>query len=549
MLGTIVRTMGAAGLVLLSGCGGSKLAYKFTERATAGYTTAIHGDLVSLPPPLEKIVIAVYKFRDQTGQYKTSAQATTFSTAVTQGATSMLIKALDDSGWFTVIEREALPNLLNERQIIRSTRAQYAAEGGPQLGSVPPLLYAGVLLEGGIIGYDTNLITGGAGVAYLGFSGSGQVRCDQITLYLRLVSTQNGQVLKSMSVSKTVLSREVDFGIYRFVRTNTLLEAETGLSTNEPPTMCALEAIEKGIYDLILDGILDNLWALKDPNDMNAPALQDRLKERQETARLATLDPKGRPARNARAKANTKPAPPAKATAARKLGSQAAVPPRTRRDAEPEPQEARAPLPEEPGRLPPQETANLQTMRLRPPEPSEPARAQAPPLPESGPALAQEVPEPAVEEPQPSLPGQTPAQESAGEDVAVSEAIARLEPDSTEGLHREESAGDRNSEWQESFLAEMAQTPLELVPMPEPAAMALLVSQVTFEPGFRPDGRQPQERPERQSDGSGKPALSGSHLSTAGILAYGSGPVGIILAAVVLLYRHWTREEVSYLLT
>ncbi len=235
ILGTVAGMMWTAGLVVLPGCSGSQPAYQFAERATSGYTTAIHDDLASLPPPQDKIVVAVYKFRDQTGQYKTSAQATTFSTAVTQGATSLVVKALEDSGWFTVIEREALPNLLNERQIIRSTRAQYAAEGGGQLPPVPPLLYAGVLLEGGIIGYDTNVITGGMGAAYMGIFGSGQMRSDQITIYLRLVSTQNGQVLKSISTSKSILSKEVNIGVYRFVRTNALLELETGLSTNERP--------------------------------------------------------------------------------------------------------------------------------------------------------------------------------------------------------------------------------------------------------------------------------------------------------------------------
>jgi len=289
----LLNTLMLTAFVLLPGCD-SKLAYKFTERATIGYTTAIHNDLISLPEPREKIVVAVYKFRDQTGQYKTSAQATTFSTAVTQGATSMLVKALEDSGWFIPIEREGLPNLLNERQIIRSTRQQYAAEGGGQLPPLPPLLYAGVLLEGGIIAYDTNLITGGLGVAYFGLSGSGQLREDQITIYLRLVSTQNGQVLKSVSTSKTVLSREVDFGIYRFIRIKRLLEAETGLSTNEPPSMCVLEAVEKAVFDLIIEGLQDGIWDLKNPEDINSPIIQNYLKEKQQTEKVVTFDKKGR---------------------------------------------------------------------------------------------------------------------------------------------------------------------------------------------------------------------------------------------------------------
>src|SRR5690606_36801109 len=57
-------------------------------------------DLLKLPEPKGKVIVAVYGFRDQTGQYKPSPDSS-FSTSVTQGAASMLVKALKDSGWFT----------------------------------------------------------------------------------------------------------------------------------------------------------------------------------------------------------------------------------------------------------------------------------------------------------------------------------------------------------------------------------------------------------------------------------------------------------------
>ena len=79
---------------LLSGCA-AEMSQMATGRASMLYTTAIHKNLISLPPPEQKIVVAVYKFRDQTGQYKPSDTAANFSTAVTQGATTMLIKALE----------------------------------------------------------------------------------------------------------------------------------------------------------------------------------------------------------------------------------------------------------------------------------------------------------------------------------------------------------------------------------------------------------------------------------------------------------------------
>ena len=253
-------------------------------KATSGYITAVHKDLISLPPPKEKIVVAVYKFRDQTGQFKPSTTGTTFSTAITQGATSMLIKALEDSKWFIPIERESLPNLLNERKIIRSTRMQYQAENKEKerIPPLPPLLYAGVILEGGVISYETDIITGGFGARYFGLGGSTQIRKDQVTIYLRAVSTQNGRILKSVSTTKSILSKEVTFGVYRFVRFKRLLEAETGLTTNEPPQMCVLEAIEKAVFDMIVEGIQENLWALENPEDINSPLIQNYLKGKEE---------------------------------------------------------------------------------------------------------------------------------------------------------------------------------------------------------------------------------------------------------------------------
>ena len=144
----------------------------FTE-ARIGETSRVTERLRALPPPQEPVVVGVYNFRDLTGQYKASETGSTFSTAVTQGATSILIEALEESGWFTAIERENIGNLLNERNIIRSTRQEYQgnAQNQPQ---VPPLLYAGVLLEGGVVSYDTNIITGGMGARYFGVGGSTQ---------------------------------------------------------------------------------------------------------------------------------------------------------------------------------------------------------------------------------------------------------------------------------------------------------------------------------------------------------------------------------------
>ncbi|MFH0907025.1 MAG: CsgG/HfaB family protein [bacterium] len=283
--------------VSLAGCA-TGMASITPTKATVGYVTAIHKELVSLPLPESKIVVAVYKFRDQTGQYKdsNSQQTTTFSTAVTQGTTSMLIKALEDSGWFEPIEREGLSNLLNEREIIRSTNKEYSflLQGEQKTSPVlPPLMYAPIILEGGVISYETNTVTGGFGARYFGIGGSAQTRRDQVTVYLRAVSVKTGKILKSVSATKSILSREVDFGIFRFVGLMRLLEVESGLSTNEPPQMCVLEAIEKAVHDLIVEGTIDGIWNLKNPEDINSSSIQDYLKEKQGIEKTFVFDKEG----------------------------------------------------------------------------------------------------------------------------------------------------------------------------------------------------------------------------------------------------------------
>lgn len=248
-----------------------------TRKAELGAETPLKRELLELPEPQEKIAVAVYKFRDQTGQYKASEIGASWSTAVTQGATNILIRALEESGWFIPIERENISNLLNERKIIRSSREQY--EGNSNI-MLPPLLFAGVLIEGGIVSYETNVFTGGAGVRYFGTDASAQYREDRVSIYLRAVSTSNGKILKTVYTTKSILSQEVTMGVFRYVRFKRLLEAETGYTYNEPTEMAVTEAIEKGIHSLIIEGMLDNLWAPKDSTELNSAIFKNYLSEK-----------------------------------------------------------------------------------------------------------------------------------------------------------------------------------------------------------------------------------------------------------------------------
>ncbi len=223
--------------------------------------------LNQLPAPQRPVAIAVYGFTDQTGQFKPSDTGQTLSRAVTQGASSMLVKALQDAGdrnWFTVVERERLDNLLRERQIIGEMRKRYLGEQEVDPNALPALLFAGVLLEGGIVGYDTNTVTGGAGAAFLGIGARTEYRQDTVTVYLRAVSVRTGEVLANVTTSKTIASQALGASAFKFVAFRELLEAEAGITSNEPDQVALQQAIEKAVYGLVLEGIELDLWRFED---------------------------------------------------------------------------------------------------------------------------------------------------------------------------------------------------------------------------------------------------------------------------------------------
>jgi len=241
-----------------------------SEKSTLGEITPYTSEIKNLPAPKDKIVVGVYKFRDQTGQYKATENGASWSTAIPQGTTAILLKALEDSRWFTPIERENIGNLMNERQIIRTTRKEYSGNDG-ESATLPPLLFAGIILEGGVISYDTNVMTGGIGARYFGLGAGAQYRQDRITVYIRAVSTSTGEILKTVYTSKTILSTSFNGNFFRFIDTERLLESDIGITQNEPVQLAVTEAIEKAVYSLIIEGVKDNLWAskLKHPSDFN----------------------------------------------------------------------------------------------------------------------------------------------------------------------------------------------------------------------------------------------------------------------------------------
>jgi len=235
----------------------------------------IEGPKLSISPLQEKfdnikqldgpaITIAVYNFADKTGQRKPSAKFSQLSSAVTQGAEVWVIQALQEIGkgsWFKVVERIGLDNLIKERQLIRSTREQYEEEKQKQL---KPLKFAGLLVEGGVVGYDSNVATGGSGARYLGIGLTQQYRIDTVTVSMRIVSVSTGEVLLTVAVEKTILSVAYGSDVFKFLDMGTrAIEMETGTTKNEPVNYAVRSAIEQAVVEVILKGAEKELWKFK----------------------------------------------------------------------------------------------------------------------------------------------------------------------------------------------------------------------------------------------------------------------------------------------
>jgi len=218
--------------------------------------------LLDLRPPNQKAVVAVYSFDDLTGQRKPSNKMALFSTAVTQGAENYLIQALRSAGngeWFVVVERKGLSNLTKERQLIKSTRETYDGEGANKL---KPILYAGIILEGGIVSYESDIRTGGNGARYLGIGNTNQYRIDDVTVSMRAVLVQTGEVILNVTVSKTILSAGVSRDVFRFteVGDTELVEIETGYTQTEATGYAVRSAVEAAVYELVMEGLQKELW-------------------------------------------------------------------------------------------------------------------------------------------------------------------------------------------------------------------------------------------------------------------------------------------------
>ena len=232
-------------------------------------------ELKNLPPAKSKPTIAIYpnSFRDLTGQRRSNSTFALFSTAVTQAPEAFLIRAFKHTAngeFFRVVERVGLDDLVKERQLIRTTRKEFEEDN-----KMKPLLFAGLLVQGGVVSYEANLKSGGIGARYLGIGNSKSYREDTVTISLRLVSVSTGEVLTETLVSKSIISTSISQDIFRFIEESTeLVEIEGGVAENESVSIALQKAIETGVLNIINIGIERGYWEYENTK-INEPSCTD----------------------------------------------------------------------------------------------------------------------------------------------------------------------------------------------------------------------------------------------------------------------------------
>jgi curli production assembly/transport component CsgG len=267
---------------ILTGCGTIQRAgYDYKPKVA---DNKLQREFDIIPPPLNgKLTVAVYQFTDKTGQRKQVPGIASFSTAVTQGADALLIRALQDVGqsrWFDVVERGNIDALTKERLIITQMRQAYEGDKAQRL---MPLTFAGIILEGGVIGYDTGLESGGIGYNFLGIGPTTQYSKDIITVSIRAISVNTGKVLATVTVTKVVYSTSDTIAIFKSIEptgsiiqqvftpntgyqsaTAGLFQFEGGFTVNEAVTIALKTTIEGAVLELINEGQRKGVWDFKE---------------------------------------------------------------------------------------------------------------------------------------------------------------------------------------------------------------------------------------------------------------------------------------------
>ena len=195
--------------------------------------------LAALPEPKTKPKIAIYSINDKTGQIKDIG-----SSVVTQGATDMMITALQRSRQFIILDRVNFVNLMNEQNL--RSKGRLRQEDGPQIGQMTGADY---VLSGAITEYQVDKETSGLGLKIAGLGGSNKYATAATAIDLRLTDTTTGEVVWAVSLKKEIKGKKVGLQTFAFIGNN-VVEFETGKGKQEVINLVIRTLLEEAIFKL-----------------------------------------------------------------------------------------------------------------------------------------------------------------------------------------------------------------------------------------------------------------------------------------------------------
>ena len=195
--------------------------------------------LAALDEPEDKPAIAVLEIADDTGEV-----TETSSSVVSQGAEDMLITALERSRQFTVLDRIADDNIMQEQDLQQNNLL--AAGENPELEE---LTGADYIITGSVTEYQVDKKSGGMGISIAGLGGSKEYAVASTAVDLRLLDTTSGEVVWSRSLRDEIEGEKVNVQAFSFMGDN-IVELETGEGKQEVINLVLRTIIEEGVFEL-----------------------------------------------------------------------------------------------------------------------------------------------------------------------------------------------------------------------------------------------------------------------------------------------------------
>jgi len=223
--------------------------------------------LKNLPKPINKIAVAVYGINDRTGQYLQKDNGTSNSTAISQGATDMLIGSLVKSGRFVVADRSILNPFMTEQDL---KRKKYQSFNSNEPFKLDKLIESRYIITGSITEYGI-IDTGGTRVKINGKGLNGENAIAYAALDLRVVDSETNEVVYTVSLKDGITGEKKGLDILSFFGGDILVDLESGVGYQEPINLVVRRLIDAAVYDMSVNFFADKtgIKELLDSQEVN----------------------------------------------------------------------------------------------------------------------------------------------------------------------------------------------------------------------------------------------------------------------------------------